>query len=831
MKKIKKIILIIIVGIISFFNLEVNVNAYSNSDTFSSRVLDGFYIKKLHSDGTGKYKSISMITRNSDGRFVYCVQPWVELGENMDIYSANSNNQHEILGVTSDTWRKISLIAYYGYGYENHTDERWYGITQLMIWQEVDPDGSFFYTYTANGDRDYRYDWMKSEIEELISNHYIIPNFNLANLTLNIGETITITDANNVLDGFDINSNNNIFATKNGNTITLTATNVGNTRLTLTKSLSNAGTDNTTILYNYLDRQKIMSRGYLDPVSLVLNINVVGGRIKLTKHDSKNHSVVAQGEATLVGAKYGIYNSNGELVETLTIGNDSTAITGYLSPDTYYVKEISPSRGYKLDDSIYTIVISSSSTYDVVVNEDVIENDISILKQYDYVNGNTTFLHAESGIIFDIYDITDNLYKTITTDKNGYAEITLPYGNYRFSQQNSHLGFEKIEDFYVTVNENTEQMQYYNILNNKLAAYLKVLKVDAETGNQIAIANTVFRILNLDTNEYVVQHVGGKNYDIFKTDEDGQFITPLKLEYGNYKLVEIESPKGYLLDGEGINFSIDENSNFADTEYGYMVIVVYNNRPIKGIIELKKIGEVLTIVDGTYNYEKKQPLENIKFYVYAYDDIKTPDNRYIYYSRNELVDTIITDENGRGISKQLPLGKYRVVEVATINDYVLDTFEYIIELKEIDNITSIVSEKLELVNYLKKGKLEFNKVDLVTGEAIPNTKIEIYTIEDLLIYSGITDENGKIIIKDLPLGKFYIVEKEAKTGYSLSDEKVYFEIKENNEIISAIMTNEKVVVAIPNTEKNSRSINKVVYVITFMISLGLIYYGTKKINK
>ena len=792
MKKIKIILSILLIGIVSFFNANMKVNAYSNQETFSSRTLTGQYIKKLHSDGSGKYKSIGMLTRNSDGHFVYCVQPWMDLDED-STYNANSSGQAEKLGVSGDTWRRISLIAYYGYGYPGHTDERWYGITQLMIWKTVDPSGNFFFTYTANGATDYRYDWMRDEIENLINNHYVEPRFNNTNLTLNLGESITLTDSNGVLSDFKLEkNNNNISANKSGNNLTITANSVGSSKITLTKNLSNEGTDNTTVLYDYLDRQKTISRGYVDPVDTDVNINVVGGKIKVIKHDSKNDSVVAQGEATLVGAKYGIYDSDNNLVETLTIGSDSTATSRFLRPAAYSIKEISASRGYKLDNNVYQVSISSSNTYDVIVKEDVIENYISILKQYDYVDGNTTFLNAESNIVFDIYDHNNSFVKSITTDKNGYATTTLPYGVYRFSQQNTHTGFEKIYDFYVTVDENSEKEQYYNILNNKLAAYLQVLKIDEDTGRRITIKDTKFKILNTDTNQYISQYVGGKVIDSFTTDEDGKFITPLKLEAGNYKLIEVESPKGYLLNADGLDFTIGEDTHYAYTTYGAIVTVEFCDKQIKGVIEINKNGEVFTIEDDTFNYNGRKNLEGIVYHIIAAEDIKSADGNYIYYQKDKLVDTLTTNNIGYAKSKQLPLGKYIVYEFSTIGDYILDSKQYEVELTEKDNRTEIVYSKLKLTNTLKKGDLKFTKTDLVNGDVIPNTVIEIYTENDELIYHGKTDKDGKVTIKNLPLNtKFYIIEKDCE-GYVITDDKVYFEIKEDGEIVKAEMKNKPI---------------------------------------
>ena len=184
--------------------------------------------------------------------------------------------------------------------------------------------------------------------------------------------------------------------------------------------------------------------------------------------------------------------------------------------------------------------------------------------------------------------------------------MNLPYGVWKFHQVNTTTGYEKIYDFYITVNETSEKEQYYNILNNTLYAYLQVIKVDSETGKTIAIANTTFKILDTDTNQYVSQYVGGKVYSEFKTDENGKMITYLKLPAGNYKLIEVSAPNGYLKDKDGLKFTIGNDTHYSYTTYGAFITVTYKNTPIKGQLEIKKTGENLVIKDGKYTYKDKK---------------------------------------------------------------------------------------------------------------------------------------------------------------------------------------------------------------------------------
>ncbi len=557
---------------------------------------------------------------------------------------------------------------------------------------------------------------------------------------------------------------------------------------------------------NYTIREKSSSKGYkLDSSTYTIEIRknetmeqivyeqVIKGKFQVLKKDKDNMNFVASGQALLIGAKYGVYNSKDELVDTLIIGENFKAISKNLPYDDYKIKEIEAPKGYTLDPTVYSYAIKTDgSLQDIISSEKVIENWISILKQYDYVDGNTTFLNAESGIQFEIYYPNGTLYDTITTDKNGYATIKIPYGVWKFHQVNTNTGFEKIYDFFITVDENSEKEQYYNVLNNKLSAYLQLFKRDKETGKVIAIADTTFKILNTDTNEYVSQYVGGKVYSEFKTDNDGRFITYLKLEAGNYKLVEISSPVGYLLDEDGMNFTIGENSHYNYTTYGAVITFYFDNNPIKARIEIYKDGETFTIDNATFNYNNRKSLKGIVYNIYAEEDIKTSDGNTIYYEKDKLIETVTTNEAGYAISKKLPLGKYYVVEISTNPEYLLDETIHHVELQEKDNKTPIIYETIKITNILKKGTLEFTKTDLVTGDVIPNTKIEIYTEKNKLIYSGITDEKGKIVIEDLKIGKYYIIETEPATGYVLTEEKVYFEILEDGEIAKAEMTNKPI---------------------------------------
>ena len=770
--------LVLTLGLLVGFTVKANaVSAATLNYDWS-----GYWYERQDQNG-GNHSSWKQENYYVDGEVAYCIEPGVPEGNPM--YPADWN----ATGLSNSIKERILLIGYYGYTYPGHQTIQYRAATQGMIWSTILGNNT---TVNFNTER-----WSAgsalnisnemAEIERLINHHYDRPSFNGGVYKAQVGQTITLTDTNNVLGNYSVSVSGADYQV-NGNTLTIKPTRNGAIDLTLTKNMPYSSGYK---LFVGDGKQNMFVPGTVDPVMAKIRVNSYRTPVEGYKQDSETGT--AQGQATLKGAEYGIYETaTGRLVTTVV-----TDENGYFKSDAvldwndYYLQEIKPSEGYELDKTRYNVDVKGKESARVDVVEKVIKNYVSILKQYEHVEGETKFLNAEKGITFEIYFPNGNKFDEITTDKNGYASINLPYGVWKFHQVNTTTGYEKIYDFYITVSETSEKEQYYNVLNNSLTAYLQVIKVDEETGKTIAIKDTTFKIFNEDTKQYVSQFVGGKVISEFKTDEKGILVTPLKLVAGNYKLIEVSAPNGYLKDKDGLKFTIGNDTHYNYTTYGAFITVTYKNTPIKGQLEIYKVGEDLVIKDGEYVYAKKK-LSGVTFEIYAEEDIKSADGNHLYYNKGDKVDTIVTDENGYAKTKKLPLGKYYLIEVKTQDDYILDGNKHYFTLKQVDDETPVVYESYSALNYLKKATIEFTKTDLVNGDVIPDTIVEIYTENDELIFTGKTDQDGKIVITDLKVGKYYIVEKEPSTGYVITDEKVYFELKENGEIVKAEMKNKPV---------------------------------------
>lgn len=824
MKKIKnKIInglMLLLIGI----SCVPTVNASTYNETFNdkSQWISGDYILKVKGS-TRKYQQMTVITRNSDGSFVYCIEPGTPVSDGA-VYPGQDFDQSYVGQMTQEQWRRITLLAYYGYGYGNHTDIHWYTVTQYLIWQTVPHGYDIYFTDSLNGNRITKYTNEINELNRLVEEHNISPNITNDTIDMVIGDTVELTDSNNVLNKFEVVDTDNVSASISGNTLSITANDVGDGSVTISKRDKNYS--HPAIIYYHPTSQDLMMRGAYDPIDVNLKIEIVGGKVSVKKVDMDTGLGIAQGDATLDGAVYGIYDLEGNRVgEVISKGGEYVTSDYLPSLGTFYLKEEKSSTGYELNETKYFFNITKDDLYpEVDVTEKVIERDLKIFKVY--ASDETGFLTGEPNVTFDIYlKSTGEKVTSITTDENGYATATLPYGTYTVRQVSSTEDHEMVEDFEIVVNEYSEDPIYKLLANAEITARLKVIKIDSETGNTIPVAGIKFKIFDVENNEYVCQ-VTDKEQCVFETNDEGILLTPLPLESGTYRLEEQDQKlDGYLWNEEALTFAIGDDSTLInDDVFGAIVEVEFENTQVKGKVEINKTGEELIIEDDSYHYEKIK-LEGAEFELRANEDIIVGGKTY--YKKGELVTILVTDKDGYASIDNLPLGKYTLKEIKSANNNVLDPNTYEFELVYEDQYTEVVYKTFTLDNKYPKGELEFTKTDLVTGDPLPDTKIEIFTENGVKVFEGRTDENGKIIITDLPVGKYFILESDAPDGYILNEEKMWFSITENGEIVKADMTNEKIV-EVPNTSQEKDILIEIISATLLLSGIGIIIYAKKK---
>lgn len=772
--------------------------------TLTQTPVDNWYYTRR---GGGKpYMSAQWNLYDLDGKTAYCIEPGVNI--------TTSDYEGAIGWINSpysdEVNRKIQLYGYYGYNYPGHENLRYRAAAQSLIWEATGGQIIEFWTERYGNGNFINLNAERNEILRLASTHYEVPTFDSDTKDAVIGETTTFTDTKGILSNFDVVKSSDASVSINGNTLSVTPNVVGNITVVLKKKTY---TQDPTIIFVGKDAtsQKMGMFGVDDPVLVRVKLNVVGGSLKINKKDLDTKLSKPQGDATFKNAVYELLDENYNFITDLIIDDSFGAKTDkILSPNKIYIlREKTASEGYLLDKTEYRFKIDRDNLdIEMDVYEDVIEKTVNIYKVF--ADGSTTILKGEPNVSFEIYlKSTGEYYKTIKTDEKGFVSVKLPYGKWIFKQVSSTSGFEKVKDFEIVINNDSDEDITKIISNAEIKAKLKLIKVDSESRKILVRDGIKFRIKNLDTGEYVCQNVtypGQEKICVFET-KDGMFITPYVLGYGNYQIEELEeqSIPGYVWNSVPLKFSIDENSKFIqDDEFGLMLEVQFENKEVKGEVEIKKVGEKLVIENGTFRYEEIE-LDGVHYDLIADGDIYAGDGTLIYKDK-QLIKSFVT-KDGYFKLTNLYLGKYCLIETKTVGNHVLNSKPYCFEIKYKDQYTDTIKLIINQKNYLAKGDFELSKVDLSTGEPVEGALIEIYTEDDILIYSGRTDKLGKLYVKGLESGKKYkFVEKEAPEGYILNDEIHEFEILNNGDIVKDTLSNEKIVIDVPNTFANDYKI-------------------------
>lgn len=531
--------------------------------------------------------------------------------------------------------------------------------------------------------------------------------------------------------------------------------------------------------------------------------------LTVTKTDAETKS--AQGDATLAGAVYGIYN-NGKLVDKYTTDKNGSFTTSYyVCGDNWTLKEIEPSEGYLLDETEYHIGAEAkkytieNNSISMGVTEDILKGKISIIKHTD--DGSTKIETPEKGAEFQVYLKSSGSYAkakeserdNLICDEYGFAETKdLPYGTYTVHQTKGWNGTEFISDFDVFISENNKTYKYL-INNASLESYVKIVKVDSETGKQIPYAGAGFQIYDpndkLVTMTYTYPEV--TTIDTFYTNSDGYLITPETLPYGKgYSVVEVQAPYGYTLDSTPVSFDITAEN--TSEENGVTIVKTEKkNTPQKGTITIEKTGEIFSNVissgEEVIIYQPEYSVSGLAgavFEIYADEDITTPDGT-VRAKKDELVATLKTNTKGTAISKQLYLGKYRVVETVAPYGTVINPEPHTIELTYSGQNEKVTNTSTSFTNDRQKAEIDLTKVleqnekfNIGSNAEIRNVAFGLYADEDLKASNGTVipknglieiitcDEKGKSqFTTDIPIGSYYVKEISTDNHYILSDKK------------------------------------------------------------
>lgn len=835
----------------------------------------------------------------SDGRVGFCIEPSM-LVNNRNGYTASEIND-EI----------ITKIVFHGYLNTGQSPYD-YAVTQLMIWETK----GYYPTSTVPN-----YAQRKAQIQSLINTHNTKPSFNGGSYEVNLGDSLTLTDTNNVISQFSNWSATGCDVKVNGNQLTITPSINTPDTISLSANKYNQIYIGVSYIYRLAGSQTIMSNNLSDPIFLRINLKVNKfGSLEITKNDEENTLVPnttyrlsynadmsdpigdyttgadgkvkidelrayatvyyqevnvpnnliiddtiasatiipnttisvsqtndiqkgiiklekidkdtgskPQGNATLENARYGLFTRedivnpiNNQVIiakdtliaERYTNGNGQMSDITNLYLGKYYVKELSASNGYELNEEKINVDLTYGGqtikvvTQSVISKETVITGNISISKGIAD-SDNSEILKPEKNAEFitilkkyvDQYgsietayehrnEFSDKEYDKLITNSKGYAKSKdLAYGTYVTKQIKGTVDTNILETTWETVIDGSEKEIHYLIKNQIFTPYLKLVKVDSETNERVTFSSTTFKVWDYANNKYLTQKVGDKKVSEFKT-ENGYVVLPLKVKPGQYRLDEVESPNGYTINKNGVDFTVTK-SNISETDEDNepVITITMSNDRVKGKISIDKIGEMLTGIETDKNenidfvYEEKG-LPNTEYKLCASDDIISSIDGSILFEKDEIVKIDKTNKDGKLVFDNLELGNYYVQETNASDGFVLDETKHEVSLTYKDNETSIVSKKVSLENERQKLDISVFKKDSMTDKGLADVTLATYLKEDLYSYDGtlllekgmkiesrMSNKNGLVNFKsDYPLIELEVKELETIKGYHLSDE-------------------------------------------------------------
>lgn len=529
-KFIKKIIFIVVVFMIGVISVDARVDKI-----YSAEKIDGMYIRKISDSGKEVTRHGGFIRRVSDNQFVYCVEPFVDLVNNhtYDIYDSNYT---AILNISDEIWNRISLIAYYGYQYGNHTEDYWYYITQIMIWRTVYPEGEFYFTDTLGGDNNInKYAKEIAEIESLVNNHYLTPEFE--EIKVNQGETKRFVDKNNVLSMYEVIDNTNVVI--EGNELVINGENIGIENIELRKN--NDIYEEQPLVYSSDDSQKVLSAGYIEPVSCMINIEVIGYTLKIIKVDALTGDTLK-----MAGIKFNIYdaNTNEFITEAITDDNGEIIIDN-LSKGSYKIKEIDNQEipGYEINEKeIYFEITGEEELITVEFPNNPVLGALKVLKVNE--DGNPL-----AGVTFGLYQSDGALVDIVVTDESGIALFeNLQAGTYQLKELATIDGYlldETVHEIELKLENNKLETVTIKLVNYQPKGSLEIIKVDTNNNP-------------LPETEFVLYDSNRKEIKKAKTNSEGKIIVD-NLLLGKYYLEEITPADGYQLLDDIIEFEINNN--------------------------------------------------------------------------------------------------------------------------------------------------------------------------------------------------------------------------------------------------------------------------------
>ena len=739
-----------------------------------------------------------------NGQKVYCIDPLRNTIDGAGDYSASALGEYT---GNAELNQKLGYINALGYGYNGDTSDEMDFATQIRIWQEMRPG----LITNIHPDIQAKID----QINQRLNVMYSDVSFAGSTVTLQgYGKehAQTLEDTAGLFSKYLDSSVSGIHTERNGNALTIWAEKGDSLNTTLSYDALYAYAEPISqIAYTSPTSQNVGYLGTPSSKQIQVQVKLELGSVQLVKEDFETAGT-PQGEATLEGAEYQLVDDvTQEVVGTLTTDaqGNSNVISDLPTDRTYTIVEIKAPNGYKLSAEKAQVDFSSLQAvnnikfYTGAMRDHVITGSfeirkvitdgqeseitkpeqgaefIAVLKKYvdQYGSVESAYEHHE--------EFADREYDHLITDEDGHARSKdLAFGTYIVKQIKGQIDTDKLEaEWTFVVSEEDQDPITYVINNRPFTSYLKVVKLDKESGKEITATGITFKILNTDTDEYVSQKVGDKHVDEWTTDEDGAVVLDQPLKAGNYRLVEIKAPEGFIKT-EDIDFTITNSVvSETDPDGDPIQIISVSDEQAKGKVTLTKTDK-----------ETGEAMADVEYQLTAKEDILDPVDGSVLYETGEVVSQGKTDTDGKMVLDDLPLGHYELKETLTQEGYVLSEQVHDVHLKQKDDTTKEYVVDLNITNIKPVGRIHVLKTDQDTEQPLGGITFQLTAKEDIysldgrntLLYDAgqpvsvdisengqyVTNELGEDFIGDLPLGKYELKEIQTLDGY-YSNAEVY----------------------------------------------------------
>ena len=649
--------------LISFLMVINGVGASEKEQIYIGDKIPGMYIRKIDASGKITNKQGGFLRRASDNHFVYCLEPFVLLIDNFE-YQEYSDNYLELLNISKETWEDISLIAYYGYMYNDHTEDYWYYVTQMMIWRVVDKNAQFYFTDTLGGAiNESLYKEEIAEINSLVKMHKTLPK--ISDISVNYGEEIVISDENNVINNYQVISSD--MANINGNNLIIKGNKLGNYTINLVRK----STYYNDSLLVYIDSasQTVMCTGNVPDKEYSFNISVSGGKIIVNKKDYNTLE-----NLKIPGIKFSLYDASNNLVDTLVTNEEGIVVFDDLPVGTYYLSEDNDQEilGYIINNEVIKINITDQKEVNIDFYNKEVTGSIKIIKYKEVFDQEITLVPGEN-IEFGLYDMSNNLIMKKSTNEEGILIFdNLKLGKYKIKELNNNASYIN-NDHYIEMevkltinNEGSEEI--VKITNELKKGSIKVFKYKELESNDFALAKGV-EIGLYDKDKNLIK--------VLTTNELGEVIFD-NIPIGIYYVKELSEFTEYRRNDKFYKVNVTEEVEERELE-----IVNYLK---KGKLIIKKIGD---------NY---LPLEDTEFSIYAIDGTKIGNYR--------------TDNNGEIIVSDIPLGDYYLKETKASSGYQILNDKIYFKILEDEEVITINVTNEKIVVKVPNTGIEFEETIL-----------------------------------------------------------------------------------------------------------------------